>query len=161
MREVLRHEQHAVIAAGQFHPNPLPVGRRLRANIHDDIVDGTLRASHQLGFGIGRFLVVHAAQCALVFAQGHIGLHHLAHQPMPLELVLAERPGEEAAGITALLQINDVGACQFGFGEDHQTLQKNLSSIWRVRMRYSICLRRVKARKLNISGGMSILLNTS
>lgn len=46
-------------------------------------------------------------------------------------------------------------------GERHHSFQKNCSSICFVRIRYSSCLRRVKVRCLNTSGGMSILLNSS
>ena len=64
-------------------------------------------AAHQLRLGRRRELEVHPAQRALGGVVGQVGLGDHRLQPVLLELVLAERPGEEAAGVATRLDVDD------------------------------------------------------
>jgi hypothetical protein len=50
---------------------------------------------------------------------GHVLLRDDALEAVRLELVLAERAGEEPARVLAPLEIDDERAFQLGLGEDH------------------------------------------
>ncbi len=54
-----------------------------------------------------------------VLVEGHVRLRDHRLEPVLLELVLAERPREEAAVVLAALEVDDEGARELGLGEDH------------------------------------------
>ena len=99
----------------------LQVRRALRAEVDDDVEDRAARAAHELGLGGRRELEVHPAQRALArLLNARFAWAITGSQAVLLELVLAERPREEAAVVLPALEVDDEGAGELGFGEDHR-----------------------------------------
>jgi hypothetical protein len=72
---------------------------------------------------------MHAAQCAYFMVEGDIGLGNERLQPVSLKLVLAKGACEKPAAVLSAFEINDVGAFELGFREDHPENTSVLSTI--------------------------------
>jgi hypothetical protein len=64
---------------------------------------------------------VHAADRALLYVVGGISLGDERLQPVRFELLLAERASKEAARILLAIEIDNDGALELGFREDHKS----------------------------------------
>ena len=110
------------MSARELDRDVLEVGRALRAQVDDDVEDRTPRASDELGLGRRRVLKVHAPQRSLGLVESNVGLRDDRLQSVIGELLLAERAREETAIVLAALDVDDEGALELGFGEDHGCL---------------------------------------
>jgi hypothetical protein len=119
VRKPLRNVERPVVVGRKLDRDVLEIGGALGTQVDDDVEDRAARRPHQLGLGSGRILEVHAAQRAPVFVERDVGLRDQRFQPVVGELPLAERAGEEAAVVLATLDVDDEGALELGFGEDH------------------------------------------
>lgn len=87
-------------------------GCRSLTQIDDHIPDGTPQASHQLDFGSGWPLEMQAAQGSPLSAERSVHLHLAGFQAIRSEFLFAEVPREEASGIFALFEIDEVSTDQ-------------------------------------------------
>ncbi len=69
----------------------------------------------------GGILEVHPAQRALAPVEREVRLGDDGLQPVLVELVLAERAGEEAAVVLSALEVDDERSRELGLLEDHCT----------------------------------------
>ena len=104
VRNAFRKVQGVAILRAKLDCRPFSESRRLRPQVESDIVDRTADAAHQLGLGMGRFLVVHAAQRAAPQAVGQAGLRDARIQPAGMEFFGAEAAREEPARIRNRLE---------------------------------------------------------
>jgi len=79
--------------------------RRLRPQVNDYIVDGTSGASHKLGLGVRRILIMDATKSACVRVKGDTALHQLRLQPVTFEFLLAPGSRKESPFITRRLDL--------------------------------------------------------
>src|SRR5258705_2141093 len=108
VREALRHVERAVVVGAELDRDVLQVRRALGAQVHDDVVDGAARGTHQLRLRRRRELEVHAAHGALLAVEGDVGLGHHGLQAVPLELALGKNAGEEPPAVLPAVQGEDL-----------------------------------------------------
>src|ERR1043166_1173592 len=118
VREAFRHVQHPVIGRRQLRPRPVPVGRGGWSEIDDHVVDRASGAANQLDLGIGRHLVVHAAERPGAGAVREVPLNKARPQPADGKLLLTPHPGEEAPFVPQKLGLDEVRAGELRLGED-------------------------------------------
>src|SRR5919198_2230983 len=92
---------------------------RVRAQVDDHVVDGPHGAADQLGLRVRAHLVVHAPERPALLVERDAALDEPRVEPVPLDLVLAPRAGEEAAMVLQPLGLDDDRARQRRFEEDH------------------------------------------
>src|SRR5262245_19539884 len=97
MGKPLGSQEHEGVALRELRPEPLSAGRRARTQVDDHVEDGAASAAGELGFLMGRHLVMQAAQRSLLVAKDDIELHHIRSQAMPREFVVAPAPGKKSA----------------------------------------------------------------
>ena len=102
----------------------LPVGRRVRTEVHDDVDDPALRATHQLGLRHRRRLVVHAADGPGQPVERDVALHHRRIEALFGELVDAEAAGEEPAVVHDALEFDDEDAADPRLRELHRRARR-------------------------------------
>src|ERR1700733_11767417 len=101
------------------------------------------------------------AESAFADVPRGVALNENVHQTLRSKFIGAEGAGKQPSTIRMRLRFDDVGPRQLGRSKAHQFVQKKLWSICWVRIRYSSCLRRVKALYSKTSDVMSILLKSS
>jgi hypothetical protein len=82
---------------------------RFKAEVHNNVVDGSRRAPHKFIFATGRSLEVQAAQRAPAPVEGHVALDDTRIESALLEFAAAERAGKEAALVLIGLDIDNEG----------------------------------------------------
>ena len=78
-----------------------------------------LDTADELRLGLGRQLIVHPAQRPALRAQRIVHLHEARRKIVLGKFLLTKRAGEEAAVVALLFEVDDVGAFEGGFSEDH------------------------------------------
>src|SRR5258708_9366105 len=119
VRETFRHVERPVVAGAELHRDGVEASRALRPQVDDDVEDGSPRGAHQLGLGVRRVLEVHPPHRPLRLVEGDVALRDHRVETVLGELLLTERAREKPAVIMAPLEIEDEGALQFRFREDH------------------------------------------
>src|ERR1700682_1176855 len=122
VREPLPHVEGPVVVGAQLHRDGCQEGRALRPQIHDDVEDGSPRGAHQLGLGVRRELEVHPPHGPLAFVEGDVALRDHRLETVLGELLLTEGAREEPPVVVAPLEIEDEGAFELRFREDHALL---------------------------------------
>ena len=120
MSEPFGGVKHGTVAAREFLPVPLAAGRRIRAQVDDDVVDGAPRAADQFGFLVGLFLVVHTANRAPLKTERGVELEHVGIQAMLDELFAAPGTREIAPVILDLFLPDLEGPFKSCFDEFHK-----------------------------------------
>ena len=98
------------LSADQLGSEALAERGRALPQIEDEIVKSAADTADELGLGLGSKLIMHAAERPLLGAERIVDLHEPGDKLVGGELLLAEGPGEEAAVIAPLLQVDQVGA---------------------------------------------------
>jgi hypothetical protein len=93
----LRDIEHPAIVYRQLHRYPLFEGGRIWAEIDNHIVNGSHRASNQLGFFTGLDLVVHATERALLLIIRNATLHQSGIESMCFAFGLTPGSRKKAA----------------------------------------------------------------
>lgn len=96
MGEARRHPQLLVVLGAQHRPHPLAERGGTAAEIHRHIENLPQHAPHQLALGMGRQLVVQAAQHASA-GEGVVVLHKRGGADQPVEHPLVPALEEKAA----------------------------------------------------------------
>lgn len=120
MSEPFGGVKHGTVAAREFLPVPLAAGRRIRAQVDDDVVDGASRAADQFGFLVGLFLVVHTPHRAPLKTERGVELEHVGIQTMLDELFAAPGTREIAPVILDLFLPDLEGPFKSCFDEFHK-----------------------------------------
>ena len=107
MRKALGYIERSVVVGGQLDGNVLQVGGAFRAQIHNDVEYGPTGASHELGLGGRGILKVHSPQGSPTLVEGDVGLRNDRLQFVIAEFVLAKGAREEAAVISAALDVDN------------------------------------------------------
>jgi hypothetical protein len=97
----------------------LQIGRTFRAQVDDDVDNGTSGAPNQFGLGGRGILEVHAAQRALEAVMGYVALSDDGLEPVCFELILAECTSEEAASVLSFFEVDNERPTQWCLGKDH------------------------------------------
>jgi hypothetical protein len=108
MCEPARDEKHPSVIRGELEGVPFQVGLRFAADIHGDVVDGSARAAHQLGFFVRRCLEMQASERAGRLVEGDVALSDSRVEPERLEFVHAEAAREEAAPIIESFELHGI-----------------------------------------------------
>ena len=98
MGEAGWHPELLMVGSAQADPNPVPEGGRTAAQIHRHVKDFPHHAAHQLALGLGRQLVMQAAQHALGRAR-MVVLHKSPRPGKRLKGALVPALEEKAAPI--------------------------------------------------------------
>ena len=75
MSEAGRHVELAIVGRAQLERLVLHEARRIGAQVDDDVHDGALHATHELGFDGVAMLEMHAANGALLRGDRSVLLH--------------------------------------------------------------------------------------
>src|SRR4051812_41277297 len=117
--ETLGDVERAMVVGAQLDGDVLEVGRALGPEVDDDVQDRPAGRADELRLRSGRVLEVHPPHRSLALVEGDVRLRDHRLEAVIGELALAERAGEEAAVVLAALDVDDEGAPEPGFGEDH------------------------------------------
>src|SRR4029453_4703333 len=99
----------------------LQIRRALRPQGDDDVEEGAACGPEQLRLSGRGKLKMHAPHRAFFLAEDNVGLRDDRLQAVIGELALTEGPGEEPTTILAAIQIDEEGALQSAFREDHRS----------------------------------------
>jgi hypothetical protein len=119
MSEPLGGVKHGTVATGELLPVPPAEGRRIRAQVDNNVVDGTSGAADQFGFLVGLCLVVHAANRTPLKTERGVELQHVGIQAMLDELFAAPGTREITPLILHLFQPDQEGSFKCCFDEFH------------------------------------------
>ena len=98
MREALGDVERVACLGAELDAEPAQARRRAGTEIDDHVPDRAGGAPHELGFAVGRGLVVHAAQGVCVRVARDVALRKPGRgSPCGRELALAVAAGEESA----------------------------------------------------------------
>src|SRR5262249_29451546 len=150
----------AVRVRGQLEGRPLAERRRLRPQIHNDVIQSAPDTAHQLGLAMRRMLEMQAAQGPGSRIEGDAVLGEIRHQAQLCKRRLAPGPRKEPALIGVLLDIDEIDARQAGLAEYHAARQYSPSSTCLVLRSSRSCFRRVNGGALNTASVMPIVWNT-
>src|SRR5690606_6550466 len=106
MGESARYIDHPVIAFTQLHSEVMQVGGGVFPQINRYIIDSPPDTPDNLGFHIGRMLIMKPSDCTFLVGDGMIGLDKIGIQASIREFTTAKYPGKETPIILERLQFN-------------------------------------------------------
>jgi hypothetical protein len=107
-----RHVERVAALGAQLDAEPAQKRRRSGAQVDDRVPDGARHAADDLGFLVGRGVVVHAAQGEGARVPRQVALRPGRGQAVRGELVVTVGAGEEPPLVDATIELDDDSARQ-------------------------------------------------